>query len=367
VKIILYQGGKDMLSTNLKKKVAVLLTGAMVFGMTVTAAAADPVTVNGSGTNEGHVNKKVVSVTFPTQDEGTGVFDYIADPEGLIAETSAEKYPDATFPSKNTTTHVYFQTDENEYGNESKALTVSNNSSVSINVTVKVEVTPGSDDLDLVSQNALTTAEDPSLYLGLKVTGEETAALTDDGAETTLSMNAAGGYSISWNSTKEKYEYVRAKDAAAAPTFDFSIEGALNVVDTAKGKTAPALKVTWSYVPSETEDEEESTDPGTDPGTDPVAPSIATKTYTYVEGSALEIPVNLGSGDKAATNIAITYTTKSGATKTLVEGTNYSFGNSKISFTADQITAIMNGQDSRSIKITFNDSASTAVDVTLSK
>jgi hypothetical protein len=250
VKNILYQGGKDMLSINLKKKVAVLLTGAMVLGMTVTAAAADPIEVTGSGSSEGHVNMTVMDVTLPTAADNADTFKYIVDAEGLVKATAHARYgEDVSFPAVGSDTSVYFQTDTKKYENESKHLTVSNNSSVSINLTVKVEVTSADTDVDLVSENALGKAKTPSLYLGLKVGDKEPAAVTkDEGATVSISLNKAGGYSVSWNSTKSEYEYIRGEGAPAAPTYDFWLEGATNPeLGSAEGKTAPALKVTWKY------------------------------------------------------------------------------------------------------------------------
>lgn len=259
-----------MFNKNLKKKVAVLLTGVMVLGMTVTAFAKTGTAVEseGVGNFEGHVNRKVVDVTLPTVSAGTTPFGFIYDAEGLLKETTAAYGAGYTFTGRN----VYFKTADKTFGKQSQKFTVSNNSSVSVNITLNVAVTSGEKDPELVAETSLpsdydrtsssSVSGDPSLYLGLVVTGDETAAgdpegtyvVSGNGIEKTFNIDGKPqNYIVSINQVGEtsyphEYEF-KIKDGALAAwdKIEFQMEGAANIVENAKGMTAPDLKVTWNY------------------------------------------------------------------------------------------------------------------------
>jgi hypothetical protein len=262
--IIFYQGGKNMLSKSIKRRIAILLTGIMVLGSTVTAfadePAADPVTSissEGEGKFEGHVNKKVVDVTLPTVSANTTPFSFIMDNEGLIPATTHAAYgDDFTFAGNK---NVYFKTADKTYGNESTEFTVSNNSSVSVNMTIKVEVTPGAKDPKMVAaESELTDLEEAGLYLGLIVDGDAankgTFAISENVVEKTFEVaGMPDNYSVSTNQVSENaayphtYTFKKDENATDWKKIQFKLTGAANTVDDAEGITAPALKVTWSY------------------------------------------------------------------------------------------------------------------------
>jgi hypothetical protein len=258
-----------MFNKSLKKKVAVLLTGVMVLGMSVTAFAKTGTAVesDGAGNFEGHVNRKVVDVTLPTVSANTTPFSFIYDAEGLLKETTAAYGAGYTFTGDN----VYFKTADKTFGKQSQKFTVSNNSSVSVNITLKVAVTPGEKDPALVAEASLPNSYNPStnpvsgapsLYLGLVVDGDATAAgdakgtyvVSGNGVEKTFNVDGVpGNYTVSINEVGEtsyphEYEF-KIKDSGLAPwkAIDFQLEGAANIVENAKDMTAPDLKVTWNY------------------------------------------------------------------------------------------------------------------------
>lgn len=262
-----------MFNKNLKKKVAVLLTGVMVLGMTVTASAAGETSGSSEGTGnfEGHVNRKVVDVTLPTVAEGTTPFSFIMDNEGLIKETGKKAYGE-DFTFNDDTYNVYFKTADKTFGKDSTVFSVSNNSSVSVNVTLKIDVTAGANDPELVGAvgdlpndyNASTNpvSGDPSLFLGLVVAGDATAAGDTNGtyaiSENSVSktFNLAGtpeNYEVSVNQVGEEgypHDYQFVKKATLAANWkkvDFNLTGKANKVEDAEGITAPNLKVTWSF------------------------------------------------------------------------------------------------------------------------
>lgn len=88
------------------------------------------------------------------------------------------------------------------------------------------------------------------------------------------------------------------------------------------------------------------------------APSIAKTVYEYVEGQAVEIPIDLGRGELAATDIAsITF---DGGT---VAAKRYSFSDGVLTFTSDYTTTLSGA--SRTHTVTFNNAAGTTLEVTL--
>lgn len=257
-----------MLSMNLKRKVAVLLTGVMVLGMTVTATAAPQTDENwdgktGNGAFEGHVSRNIVDVDVPTVKDGLAPFNYILDAEGLIPETEAAAYDGLTnFDASSLDDNVYFLREDDKYYSESQPYTVSNNSSVSLNVTVKATLPEAlENDVKFVSDpEDLPADQDPktrpekevsSIYLALKV-GTETKAL-EPGKTVEVSKVLNDGYDnyyVSYNGIGEdpKYSFKIKEDGDLTwADVDFSLVGKANKVADASGVTTPNLTLTWTF------------------------------------------------------------------------------------------------------------------------
>jgi hypothetical protein len=96
------------------------------------------------------------------------------------------------------------------------------------------------------------------------------------------------------------------------------------------------------------------------------APSIGEKNYTMEREKAIEVDVNLGSGDLAATGIStISFIRESGEAAVLPMG-NYAFINGKLQFSAAYISSLINsGIVSRDYTVVFNDIANTQIKITL--
>jgi hypothetical protein len=305
-----------MFNKNLKKKVAVLLTGIMVLGMTVSAGAAvtgTEVSSDGTGNFEGHVNRKVVDVTLPTVSANTYPFSFIYDAEGLIDETNAAAYGD-DYNFENGTL-VYFKTADKTFGKDSTKFTVSNNSSVSVNVTLKIDVKAGAKDPKLVgapeelpdNYDSTHASGDASLFLGLKVTGDSTGA-TIDGKETagndTYSISGNGiskvfnlegtpaNYSVSINKVGEadyphdyKFKKKALADQVAWQKMEFQLTGKANKVENGKNLTAPDLTVTWNFAALDDEAEKADDESGSGSGSGGTTPSVTDITGAYVSGA----------------------------------------------------------------------------------
>lgn len=94
------------------------------------------------------------------------------------------------------------------------------------------------------------------------------------------------------------------------------------------------------------------------------APSIATTTYTISTGTDVNIKVDLGAGDLAATGISTITYDKSGSETTLgVE--NYTFADGVLTIKSSYIDKLVGAIGSRDYTVTFNDAASTKIVITL--
>lgn len=227
---------------------AVALAAIMTLGCAVTSLAsnATPATsgsLSGNGTNEGHLNREVVDVMLPTVSEGSTMFAYTMDLERLIQETDGAKYGSATFPAEDVDTGVYFNVSGN-YANTSDALKVTNRSSVSINLTVDVEVSEEATDVALVSSNSFT-GDDAQLYLALKIGTDETPIVAGEKVSNTVSIDGIpSNFEVAVVSGD--YVYQPIASPAAWKTASFCLTGAASEAS-AEGLTAPTLTVTWRY------------------------------------------------------------------------------------------------------------------------
>ncbi len=232
-----------------KKKLArftaLALAAIMTLGGAITALASDATsgTATGDGINEGHLNRQVVKVVLPTVSADSTMFEYTMDLERLIQETDGAKYGDATFPAAANDTGVYFNVSGN-YANTSESLKVTNESSVSINLTVEVEASEAASDVALVSSNSFT-GDDAQLYLALKVGTEETPIVAGEKVSTTVTIDGiADNFKV--DVVSGDYVYAPIDSPAAWKSASFCLTGAANEAS-AEGVTAPTLTVTWRY------------------------------------------------------------------------------------------------------------------------
>ena len=343
---------------NTKKILAAALAATMVFGSSISVFADDPVTsgsTDGAGTSEGHLEKKVINVDLPTIAEGATPFSYTMDPERLISATSGAKHSGATFPAAEGDTGVYFLTAANTYANKSNTLTVTNKSSCDVTLSVKVKTTAsaGGKDIALAESSTVATTGDPNLYLGLKV-GDETTVVS--ATEQTITANIAGiPGNFETKVDNGAYAYAAKSDATGWKTIDISMEGAVSNLPIAADATAPTVNVTWSYAEAPTD----------------AAPSIATTTYNYDRTAALPINLSFGTGDLAATAVSsVAWSATSGGDYTVfaANANKYSVSGTTLTFNSGTFGTSSVG-DHRFLKITFNDSAKTAViiDLTITK
>lgn len=337
---------------NYTKAFAGILAAAMIFGGSSTAFAAgsDSGGTSGAGELEGTIKTDVFAVVLPTVPVNDTTFDFILDPEGLIASTSAAAHSGKTFESGAT---LFFANADasTDYSSSSVGLTVVNKSTMSVDVKLTAAIS-NANGITLTDDNTFAGDTSASLYLAL-TDGTNTSAIGKSGCTLTAEVAGApaGAYKINYNATDEVYEYIL--DSGASPTFEeltFNLTGASNKNGDWSGLTAvkPSVDVAWTVTEHQ----------------DNAAPSIATKNYTMTSNSPVVVNVNLGVGNLAATGIkSITYLNSTLAVKD-VTSSSYTFADGKLTFTSTFINSVITVA-SREYTVTFNDAAATTVTITL--
>lgn len=352
-----------------KKTLAGMLATTMVLGMSMTALAVTGTTSgSGSGTGtgsfEGHVDKDVVAVTLPT-DSNTTTFAYKMDPEGLIAATNSAKYSGQTFePGAN----VYFQSATNTWTKDSAKLKVINKGTVDVDVTVAAKTDANSEVAMSTTKTFESTDTAAKLYLGLQVANQAEVAIdtTDTAGKVTVGLK---GNSANYEITSVEgggYGYTAKAGVpdTAWNSFEFGLTGICNPNGnySANGLAGSNVTVTWSYAVRATDSSATLLDGN---AVADAAPSIATTTYTATSGSPLDVTVNFGGGDKAATKIASVTNVNA---NTAVPTTRYSVSGSTLTLDATFITnnmSLISSANGLKLKVVFNDTAKTAVVITL--
>lgn len=251
-----------MSKKNLKRFAAITLAATMAFGSAMTVFATDgdpgntPATpekgvAEGKGSYEGGEMKyPTLSVTLPTIPAGT--YDYIADPNGLIAATSNGKYAGATFSGG---TGIFFETSTNTYSQKSAAQTLTNENAQDIDVTVKLEQKTAGDAIIKYASSGTfeSTDKENKLYLAVTddaATDPNTAALSDASAATVTTTVAGvpGNYEPGYT---EGTGYAYTKKTSGLADWgkcSFILTGAINTNATwGDNVNFPQIKVTWSY------------------------------------------------------------------------------------------------------------------------
>ena len=316
--------------------------------------------VEGDGSFEGTVEKVKYNIILPTQPaETTTMYDFILDPQGLIAATSATKYSGATFEADK---YLFFKNLDGNYTDASDALTAYNLSTEDVKLTVTGTITDAGD-VGFVDATAGFTenATRPEIQLAI-IDGEETASkaqyfATANGATTATYTADIDGlddakFAITYNTSKAKYEWDYNTTTASAieavtdgnyasinPGASFKLIGAIANDSTGEvweNYTAtPKVSVVWSMA---------------DPNAS-AAPSV-TLTDNEVEANetALVIPFDLGKGAAAAESVSsIAYTLPSGGTGTFRSG--FTIDNNAITFDSAKSGVLTAGS---TLTITFN-------------
>lgn len=358
---------------NYKKYLAAAMAATMVVGSSVVANAAvsssDYVsssdvtltdsnassgTIGGSGSMAGHVEKDVFNVVVPAcmtgADAGFNGFDFVLDPEMLISKTDAAKYisdsnAGVTGFEEDKTLYFLHKT-SGTIGDTSDFVKVTNKSSMDVDIKLIPKIT-GLTAITL-SDTATFTDDSTSMYMAV-TDGTTSTAIKADGSNpvTDTIEGKLDAYDMIVNASG-KYEFTLKDDVdpASFDTFEFALTGACNAdADWANVSENPNVQITWDIKPTPKD----------------AAPSIANTTIPYAHAD-VQIPVNLGVGSKKAAGIAsVSFITPTGTTN-VVKTENYSFTNNVLTLKNDILSSLT---ADRTFKVTFDDTANTAIDVTV--
>ena len=245
-----------MKNMKLKRFVTIILAVSMVLGSTVMAMA-DTATLSGNATYEGHLEKKVFSVTLPTS--AADAFDFKFDPESLISDTHNARYSGENFETGKT---VYFKNETDpadvKWTDTSTTVSAASASSVSVDLVATITVT-SANGITFVSQNSILESDtNPNLYLAFvdEADTSNPAIVQTSGTELkavynkTIDAVAANKFTTSWNGA----EYVYQADTDDGKLADADKErismhmtGAANTTADWSGITAqPQIEVVWA-------------------------------------------------------------------------------------------------------------------------
>lgn len=354
-----------MRSKGFKKALAGMLAASMVLGTSMVAFAQTGTTTGsgggtGTGSFEGHVDKDVVAVTLPT-DNDTTTFAYKMDPEGLIAATNNAKYSEASFQDG---ANVYFQSATNTWTKDSAKLKVINKGTVDVDVTVTAKTDANTNvamSTDKTFQDTDTAAK---LYLGLQVANQPEVAIdtTETAGKVTVGLKGNGdNYEItSVDGGGYGYTAKAGVPDTAWNSFEFGMTGACNPNGdySAANLAGSNVTVTWSYAVRA----DSSSAPLLDANaTAEAAPSIAVTDVTFSKATGADITVNLGAGNLAAEGIASVAVVRNGNTYPMTAG--YSLTGSTLKLTNAASIASLAAGETRVVRVTFKDTAKTAVDL----
>lgn len=353
----------------LKKFIALTMVASMaLMPMTVQADdTTDPDAASGGVTEtgglEGYVDKNVFRVVLPTQNSsGNG---FTLDPQGLLKVADSNNYMIGAgalyFPNASG--------NEVTYSNTSDPYEIQNKSSYAVDVAFGVDVTLPTG-VSLVEDSALADATSPSVYLAMKEgdttttlkSGANAAATKElegiaEDTEHTTKADAVGYIITATGNATDGYQYAyelgdRAT-VSASGNASYTLTGAcdytadwsaVNELDDNKDLT---LNITWSVT-------KHSDTPAS------AAPSIATTEYTLTADTALNIPVDLGAGDKAATGVK---SILMGTTEQMPTYATYADG--KITISVTSVNYLMGTSGDDTLTVIFNDTDETEVTLTL--
>ena len=338
-----------------KKIAAVTMAATMLLGSSLTVLAAGPTGGDtGSGSYEGYVDQtSVFSASIPTN--AANVFNFFVDPNGLLEKTGYKRLTGKTADDFESGATLFFTRTgaEKEFGKDSDKVTAKNMSSYDVNIEVSAFIT-GIDGITMADSATIgSDVQDPTLYLAIVHDTDTVVVKADEGGLLTGKIDGKDeNFEIQYNATKGKYEYVQKDGVAdtAWETYDFYLTGACGGTWTdEQAEATPTVELTWKI---------------SDPNANE-APSISKTAFSIAAGTAVQIPVDLGAGDLAATGISKITFVKKGATMD-VDAAGYTFANGVLTLKASIIDGVLSaGVDSRDYTIIFDDAAKTQVVFTL--
>lgn len=235
-----------------------------ILSITIITGSSLPVTAEslgqgseiGIGEVEGSVKTDVYQVVLPTNTKG--IFDFILDPQGLINKTDGAAYDGKKFEAGST---VFFERKDGEaeadYSNKSDFVTITNKSSIAVDVSLHVSISPSSiEGIMMTDDKEFMDDKEASLYLAV-IDGENEVPIGEEGVTIDVTIDAApeSAYEYMYDGEKNEYVYKLRNDMGGIEfdQYSFQLTGAAN----GKGdwskllEAKPEVTVTWEIMPGD--------------------------------------------------------------------------------------------------------------------
>ena len=208
------------------------------------------------------VGDDVVSMSIPVvSDSETSVFDFILDPQRLLYRTDAARYGGGVV-EEDAPLLFYNKEGDYNFSHHSDWLTVTNRSTVPVQVTITAQVTDIGD-IKLVESADFAESTDPDVYLAIVDDQGNIQPLSADGqASVSFEMDAApeNTYVFRLDEETHTYQYGMSMDPASInfDTYSFGLVGACNSdAEWQNISVHPMIAVTWYVEPIIPEEQEE--------------------------------------------------------------------------------------------------------------
>lgn len=334
------------------KGIAAFAAAAMALN-SATVVLAQSSNAKGIGSFEGNVSDDIVSgLIVPTIADET--LNFILDPNELIKNTAAAKYkPDNEYVQFENGKHFFFKNADNNYSSRSDEITVKNNSSKKVDVTVEATLSKYDGITLSGSEDFSADDEGKMVYIALnkQTTGAAVnAAMTETGCKLNEALDGVAdtGFDYTYNTEEEKYEKVL-KDNVDGQSYTFYLNGEANPAadwSSVSNSVKPELDLIWSL-----ENHVGNTNPG-----------IAETEFAISTTQNTTLALNYGTGQSAATGITsvkITGTSNSSVNNSeIIERSTYinvDNANGTITFKPGFYSAMNTaGVTTGTITVTFN-------------
>ena len=204
----------------------------------------------------------VVSISLPVISESeTSVFDFILDPQGLLYSTDAARYGGGRVEEE-ATLLFYNKEGEYDFSKHSDWLTVTNRSTVPVQVTVTAQVMDFGD-VRLAESDDFGESTEPEVYLAIEDDQGNILPLSaDEQTAINLEMSAApkNTYVFRLDEENHTYQYGMSMDPDMVDfdTYSFGLIGACNPnAEWQNISIQPTITVTWYVEPIMPEEQEE--------------------------------------------------------------------------------------------------------------
>jgi len=235
-----------------KRTLTILLS--VVLGMSVLPIRTAAMSGNTEGTGEVVLptnSENVVSVVLPTVSTESP-FDFLIDPENLIYKTGASKYGGGIVEENANLLFHNRQTEGIDFSRSSDLLSVTNKSSVPVDVTISARIM-NLGEIILSEEPDIADSEETMIYLALIDGDGNNNVLSEEVINSNITLDRApsGVYTWIYEETSDSYKYVIGDDHYVVyDSYTFGLTGECSKSEKWKDiNVRPQVEITWEIEP----------------------------------------------------------------------------------------------------------------------